>query len=57
MEKLTPAEWKERTIRDIKRKQKRREKGIKDADSFLAEHRIKTNKNMNRIRCKTYRGK
>lgn len=38
MEKLTPAEWKDRTIRDIKRRQELREKGIKDADSFLAEH-------------------
>lgn len=57
MEKLTPAEWKERTIRDIKRKQKRREKGIKDADSFLADHRLKSFKNMSKIRCKTYRGK
>ncbi|MGG7143573.1 hypothetical protein ACQPVP_08910 [Clostridium nigeriense] len=57
MDKLTPSEWKERTIRDIKRRQELREKGIKDADSFLAEHRLKTFKNMSKIRCKTYRGK
>lgn len=57
MEKLTPAEWKERTIRDIKRRQERREKGIKDADSFLADHRLKSFKNMSKIRWKTYRGK
>lgn len=57
MEKLTPEQWKERTIRDIKRRQEQREKGIKDADSFLAEHRLKSFKNMSKIRCKTYRGK
>ena len=57
MEKLTPAQWKERTIRDIKRRQELREKGIKDADSFLAEHSIKENKRMSRIRFKSYRGK
>lgn len=57
MEKLTPAQWKERTIRDIKRRQELREKGIKDADSFLTEHRIKENKRISRIRFKSYRGK
>lgn len=57
MKKLTPEQWKERTIRDIKRRQELREKGIKDADSFLAEHRMKENKRMSRIRFKSYRGK
>lgn len=57
MEKLTPAQWKEITIRDIKRRQELREKGIKDADSFLAENRLKESKRMSRIRCKSYRGK
>ena len=29
----------------------------KQADSFLIENRIKTNKALSRIRCKSYRGK
>lgn len=36
MGKLTPQQWRERTIRDIKRRQERRGKGIKDADSFFS---------------------
>jgi predicted nucleic acid-binding protein len=55
MEKLTPAEWKARIIADIEKKQKDREKGIKDTDSFLAEHRIKGNLKKSRIRAKCYK--
>ena len=56
MEKLIPAQWKESIIRDIKRRQELRKKGIKDADNFLEEHKKKANKTISRIRCKSYRG-
>lgn len=55
MKKLTPAEWKEKTISDLQKKQMEKEKGIKDADSFLAEHRMKGNLRKNRIRAKCYK--
>lgn len=57
MSKLTPEEWTIRTLKDIERRKYLREKGKKDADSFLIENRIKTNKTLSRIRCKSYRGK
>lgn len=53
----TPKEWAEITMRDIERRKVLREKGIKDADSFLSEHRLKENKRLSRIRFKSYRGK
>jgi hypothetical protein len=57
MEKLTPQQWTERTIRDIKRRQERREKGIKDAEQYGYDARLKSSKRMSKIRCKSYRGK
>lgn len=57
MSKLTPEEWTIKTLKDIERRKYLREKGKKDADSFLIENRIKTNKTLSRIRCKSYRGK
>lgn len=57
MRKLTPKEWTDKTLKDIEKRKHLREKGKKDADSFLIENRIKTNKTLSRIRCKCYRGK
>lgn len=57
MNKRTPHEWMLLTLEDIERRKYLREKGKLEADSFLAENRIKQNKRMSKIRCKTYRGK
>ena len=57
MEKLTPAEWRDKTISDLRKRQELREKGIKDADAYAYEARAKSFKRMSKIRCKTYRGK
>lgn len=57
MEKLTPAEWRDRTIKDIKRKQELREKGKKDAEQYGYDARLKSFKKSSKIRCKSYRGK
>lgn len=57
MSKRTPHEWMLLTLEDIARNKYLREKGKLEADSFLAENRLKQNKRMSRIRCKTYRGK
>lgn len=57
MSKLTPHELAMKTVMDIERRKYLREKGKIEADSFLAENRIKQNKRMSKIRCKTYRGK
>lgn len=57
MSKLTPHELAMKTVMDIERRKYLREKGKLEADSFLAENRLKENKRMSRIRCKSYRGK
>lgn len=57
MSKRTPHEWMLVTVMDIERRKYLREKGKLEADSFLAENRLKSFKNMSKIRCKTYRGK
>lgn len=57
MDKLTPAEWAAITIRDIKRRQEQREKGLRDADAYAYEARAKSFKRMSKIRCRSYRGK
>lgn len=57
MNNLTPAELAAMTIRDIKRRQEQREKGIKDADQYGYEMRAKSSKRMNKIRSKNYRGR
>lgn len=57
MNKLTPHELAMKTVMDLERRKYLREKGKIEADSFLAENRIKQNKRMSKIRCKTYRGK
>jgi len=57
MEKLTPEQWKDRTISDLRKRQEQREKGKKDADSYQYEMRAKSFKRMSKIRCKSYRGK
>lgn len=57
MNKLTPHELAMKTVMDIERRKYLREKGKLEADSFLVENRIKQNKRMSKIRCKTYRGK
>lgn len=57
MNKLTPHELAIKTVMDLERRKYLREKGKIEADSFLAENRIKQNKRMSKIRCKTYRGK
>ncbi|MBU6137313.1 hypothetical protein PMY38_07590 [Clostridium tertium] len=57
MSKLTPHELAIKTVMDIERRKYLREKGKLEADSFLAENRLKSFKNMSKIRCKTYRGK
>lgn len=57
MNKLTPHELAMKTVMDLERRKYLREKGKIEVDSFLAENRIKQNKRMSKIRCKTYRGK
>lgn len=57
MAERTPHEWMLATVMDIERRKYLREKGKLEADSFLAENRIKQNKRMSKIRCKSYRGK
>ncbi|MDU5107152.1 MULTISPECIES: hypothetical protein [unclassified Clostridium] len=57
MSKLTPHELMLETLKELERRKYLREKGKLEAESFLAENRIRTNKNMSRIRCKSYRGK
>ena len=57
MSKLTPHELALLTVKDLEKRKLLKKKGIKDADSFLADHRLKSFKNMSKIRCKTYRGK
>ena len=57
MSKRTPHEWMLLTVKDIEHKKYLREKGKLEADSFLVENRIKQNKRMSKIRCKSYRGK
>lgn len=57
MNRLTPHEWMEKTMKDKRRKEEQRIKGIKDADSYLAESRIRGSIAKNRIRSKCYRGK
>lgn len=57
MNKRTPHEWMLATVMDIERRKYLREKGKLEADSFLAENRLKSFKNMSKIRCKAYRGK
>jgi hypothetical protein len=57
MNKLTPHELAMKTVMDLERRKYLREKGKLEADSFLVENRIKQNKRMSKIRCKTYRGK
>lgn len=57
MRKRTPHEWMLLTLEDKERRKYLREKGKLEADSFLAENRIKQNKRMSKIRCKSYRGK
>lgn len=57
MNKLTPHELAMKTVMDLERRKYLRGKGKLEADSFLAENRIKQNKRMSKIRCKTYRGK
>lgn len=57
MNRLTPHELAMLTVRELAKRKYLREKGKLEADSFLAENRIKQNKRMSKIRCKTYRGK
>ena len=57
MEKLTPEQWKDKTIRELQRRKYLREKGIKDADSYQYDARAKSLKKLSKIRCKSYRGK
>ena len=57
MTKLTPAEWTQKTLEEFARRKYIRERAKLQADSFLIENRIKTNKALSRIRCKCYRGK
>lgn len=57
MSKLTPHEWMIETLKELERRKYLREKGKLEAESFLAENRIRTNKSMSRIRCRSYRGK
>lgn len=57
MRKLTPEEWTMKTLKDLEKRKYLREKGKIEADSFLFENRIKTNKSMSRIRAKCYKNK
>jgi len=55
MDKLTPEQWKDKTINDLYKRQKEREKGIKAADDFLAENRVKGHIDKSKIRAKCYK--
>lgn len=57
MEKLTPEQWKDKTIKDLQRRKALREKGMRDADSYQYDAIAKSLKKLSKIRCKSYRGK
>ena len=47
----------EQTLRDLKLRQERRNKGNKEADNFVFEQINKAKKSRDKIRSKKYRGK
>lgn len=57
MEKLTPHQWMEKTVKELERKRIEKEKGIKDADQYGYEARLKAYKRSSKIRFKSYKGK
>ena len=57
MEKLTPAQWKDRTMKDLAIKKALKAKGMQDADSYQYDARLRSFKRMSKIRCKSYRGR
>jgi hypothetical protein len=56
-EDMSNKERAEQTLRDLKLRQERRNKGNKEADNFVFEQMNKAKKSRDKIRSKKYRGK
>ena len=54
-EEMSNRERAEQTYRDIKRRQKLREDGAREADSFMFNNILKAKRNRDKINCKKYR--
>lgn len=58
---MTPAEWRDKTVADLEKRKKKREyeklKGEREARSFVIENQYKWNKEVNKIRKRSYRGR